>query len=265
MAMMNVQFSSQSLCGATNFMIAIPNDASPAANAGNPHYDRPPKMLILLHGFTGTYTDWFRDSRAVQIASRLNLALVCPQGGNNFYLDGPETGRKYASFVGKELVEYVGRTFGLSTRREDVFIGGFSMGGFGAVHTALAFPEQFSKVLSFSAALIHHNVEKMQPGFQDGLANYAYYRMVFGDPAALPESPNNPEFLLKQLKAQGKPIPGIFQCVGTEDFLYGENQIFRSFLTEQGVPFTYREAGGGHDMDTVAKFLEEAMRFLVEG
>lgn len=264
MAMISVQFFSQSLCGFTDFKVVIPNDLPPQMKQGNPHYDRPARMLVLLHGYSGTDTDWILNTRISQLAGMYNLVVVCPQGGNSFYLDGPETGRKYGTYVGRELVDYAASTFGLSKAREDVYIGGFSMGGFGAIHTALAFPEQFSKVLSFSAALIQHNVEKMTPDIPDLMANYAYYRLMFGEPAALAESENNPEFLLKKLKAEGKPIPGIFQCIGTEDFLYSENQLFRAFLTEQGVPFTYREESGVHDFVTVGKFLPEALQFLME-
>ena len=264
MATISVRFFSTSLCGVTSLQVILPNDLPPMMRQGNPHYQRPMKTLYLLHGYSGGDQDWLLNSRIGELAGQYNLAVVCPGCGNNFYLDGPETGRKYATFVGQELPAYIGSTFGLSTKREDVFIGGFSMGGFGAVHTALAYPEQFAKVLSFSAALIHHNVEKMTPGFTDPIANYDYYRLVFGDPTELPHSPNNPEFLLKQLKAQGKQIPDIFQCIGTEDFLYGENQIFRQFLTEQKIPFVYQETSGVHDFVTVGKFLEQGLKFLTE-
>lgn len=264
MATISVQFFSQALCGFTDFKVMLPNDIPPMMKEGNPAFNRPTKTLYLLHGFSGTDTDWIYNTQVGLFAGTHNLAIVCPQGGNSFYLDGPETGRKYGTFIGEELVNFVSDTFGLSKAREDVFIGGFSMGGFGALHTAFAYPQQFSKVLSFSAALIHHNVEKMTPDVPDPMANYEYYRMVFGEPALLGQSENNPETLLKKLKAEGKHVPGIFQCIGTEDFLYGDNQLFRSFLTEQGVPFTYREESGMHDFMTVSKFLPEAMRFLME-
>ena len=265
MALMSVQFYSQSLCGSTEFKVILPNDVNEMTRKDNPHYARPTKTLVLLHGYSGTNTEWLLNTRILEISTECNLAILCPLGGNSFYLDGPETGRKYCTYVGKELIDYASATFGLSKKREDIFIGGFSMGGFGAIHTALAFPEQFGKALCFSAALIQHNVEAMKPDMPDDLANYAYYRFIFGEPEKMASSVNNPEYLLKQLKAQGRPIPGIFQCIGTEDFLYRENQLFRSFLTEQGVPFTYRETSGEHNHITVRHFLDEAIDFLLEG
>lgn len=264
MANFSVQYFSAALCGFTTFQVILPNDLPPWMREDNPHFQRPTKTLYLLHGYSGTDTDWLLNTRIGQLSGKYNLAVVCPRGGNSFYLDGPETGRKYGTFLGQELAAYVSRTFSLSSRREDVFIGGFSMGGFGAIHTALSYPEQFSRVLSFSAALIHHNVERMTPDSPDPIANYAYYRMVFGNPALLSQSPNNPEYLVRQRKAQGGLLPEIFQCIGTEDFLYGENQRFRKFLEENQVPFQYEEAPGTHDFETVGKFLEQGLKFLVE-
>lgn len=265
MAMFSVQFQSQALCSLVEFKAVLPNDVPAAERARNPHFGRPTKLLILLHGYTGGYTEWLLTTPIIQMASQYNLAIVCPQGGNSFYLDGPETGRKYCTYIGQELVDYVCATFGLSKKREDVFIGGFSMGGFGAVHTGLAFPEQFSKILSFSAALIQRSVCEMTPDMPDSVANYAYYRHIFGDPAEMATSVNNPDYLVKQLVAEGRSVPGIFQCIGTEDFLYQENQMFRGLLTELGVPFVYREGPGNHNSETVNKFLPEALAFALEG
>lgn len=264
MATISVDFFSVSLHQFTSFKLILPNDLPPQMCAANPHFQRPAKTLILLHGFSGMDTDWLLNSQISQLAVMYNLNVVCPCGNNSFYLDGPETGRKYGTFVGKELMGYISRTFGLSSKREDVYIGGFSMGGFGAIHSALAFPEQFSKVLSFSSALIQHNIEKMTPGFEDSIANYDYYRLVFGAPEKMATSPNNPEYLLKELQKQGKALPDIFMCIGTEDFLYEDNQLFRQFLTERKVPFQYHECPGMHDFTTVGKFLEQALKFLVE-
>ena len=99
----------------------------------------------------------------------------------------------------------------------------------------------------------------------DGIANYDYYRMVFGRLEELPHSANNPEYLLERLQLKKLPIPEIFMCIGTEDFLYEPNQIFRSFLTEHKVDFQYREGPGAHDFHTVGFFLEDGLRFLMEG
>lgn len=264
MATCTVQYFSNALRRFTTFQALLPNDLPPEMIGDNPHFRRPMKLLVLLHGYSGCETDWLYNTPISELAGKYNVAVLLPSGGNAFYLDGPETGRQYGAFVGEELPEYAARLFGLTLRREDTCIGGFSMGGFGAIHTALAYPERFGRAAAFSAALIQNQVAAMTPETQDPIANYAYYRHVFGDPAALTASPNNPETLVRQLVAAGKPLPRLFFCVGTEDFLYEKNQQFKAFLTQQGVPFQYAEGPGIHDFAFVRSQLEKAFDFLTE-
>ena len=171
MAIFEGSYFSDALRRGASFSVYLPNDIGPEGHTK--YFDRPTKVLFLLHGYTGTRADWIKDTSILSLAARYNLALVCPSGENSFYLDGEETGRQYQRYVGQELVEYVRKTFGLSDRREDTFIGGISMGGFGAVHTGLAYPETFSKIVSLSAALIVHKVAAMKPDDPnlDGIAN----------------------------------------------------------------------------------------------
>lgn len=264
MAICTIEFFSNKLRQFTTFKAILPNDLPPEMAAGNPHFQRPMQTLILLHGYSGSETDWLYNTQISALAGRYNLAILCPNGGNSFYLDGPETGRQYGAFVGEELPDYAARLFGLSRARADTFIGGFSMGGFGAIHTALQYPERFSKVISFSAALIHRRVAAMTPETQDPIANYAYYRHIFQEPANLPASVNNPEYLTDALLARGTPLPQLFLAVGFSDFLYEDNQSFLRFLSDRGVNYRYAEGPGVHDFQFVSAHLEEALDFLKE-
>lgn len=265
MAIFHGGYFSDALRRNVSFSIYLPNDVAPEYRT--PYFDRPAQTLFLLHGFTGTGDDWMRDTSIVSLASQYNLALVCPSGENSFYLNSTATGRSYETFVGQELVAYVRSTFGLSSRREDTFIGGISMGGFGAIHTGLAYPETFSKIISLSAALITHKVAAMKPGDNDidGFANYDYYRLTFGDPETLLESRNNPETLVRELLAAKKELPALYLAIGTEDFLYEDNQIFRRFLEAQGYPFEYREGPGMHDYDFWNPQIVSSLRWLMGG
>lgn len=264
MAIFEGSYFSDALRRGASFSVYLPNDIGPEGHTK--YFDRPAKVLFLLHGYTGTRADWIKDTSILSLAARYNLAVVCPSGENSFYLDGEETGRQYQTYVGQELVEYVRKTFGLSSRREDTFIGGISMGGFGAVHTGLAYPETFSKIISLSAALIVHKVAAMKPDDPnlDGIANYAYYRLMFGEPGKLLESRNNPEVLVRELMEKGSPLPALYLAIGTEDFLYEDNQIFRRFLESQNFPFTYREGPGVHDYNFWNPQIDSSLRWLMD-
>ena len=138
------------------------------------------------------------------------------------------------------------------------------MGGFGAIRTALAYPDRFGGAAGFSPALIQHKVAAMTPDTMDPIANYDYYRLVFGEPARLPGSDKDPEHLLQTLAAAGRQLPKLFFCVGTGDSLCEDNRHFRDFLTEQNIPFQYMEDPGIHDFRFVRAHLEPALRYLLE-
>lgn len=263
MALFSVDFYSKSLFRPVNFKLFVPNDVPPEMKMDNTYYERSTKILVLLHGYNGGNLDWALYSNASEISSKYNLAVILPSGENSFYLDSEATGHKYATFVGQELIDYVRNTFHLSSRKEDTFVGGLSMGGFGAIHTALQFPDTFEKAFSLSGALIVHNVEKMTPGFKDMVANYDYYKSVFGDPAFVLESDNNPEMQIKKLKEGNHRIPGLYMAIGTEDFLYKENQIFRHFLEEEKIDFEYHESTGVHDFVFWNANIEPAVQWLL--
>lgn len=264
MAHLNGTFFSQALARPVHYTAVLCNDcAFPTDN--NPHFKRATKSVYLLHGYSGCDSDWFTNAPLGDLANRFNVNFFMPAGENSFYLDRPETGAKYAQYVGKEFVEYTRKTFGLSDKQEDTFIGGLSMGGFGALHTALMFPETFSKTLALSSALITGGLHMFKPDMPDnGIANYEYYHTVFGDFDKIETSVNNPEYLVKELKKAGKKIPDIYLAVGTEDFLFEPNKKFKEFLDEEGVPVTFFTGPGVHDFVFWRAQLEAGLKWALE-
>lgn len=263
MALFQADFYSKSLAGLTDFKIILPNDIIPEMAKGNPCYERSVKTLFLLHGYSGSSKDWLTGSLIEELAGKYNLAVVMPSCKNSFYLDAKGTGRAYCRYVGEELAEYVRSTFGIADKRENTYIGGLSMGGFGAIHTGLAFPDTFEKIVALSPALIVHDIENMREGDSDSIADYYYYTSLFGALDKLEDSPNNPEFLIRRLKSEGKRIPPIFRAIGTEDFLIEPNRAFAKFLKEENVPETYIESRGVHNWDFWNSYLEEAIKWLL--
>lgn len=223
----------------------IPNDKRDDNQFSENEYSkRKMKTLFLLHGYTGDAWNWVPE----HLAEKYNFAIVIPSGENAFWLDGISTGHQYCKYVGEELIDYVRKTFGLAQKREDTYIMGFSMGGFGALHTALYYPDVFSKTAGLSSALIVHEVAGMTDGKGNDVANYEYYRECFGEPSELLESRNNPETLVRLIKSEGKEMPEIFISCGTEDFLIENNRQFHNFLESEGVKHIYDEESGIHDM-----------------
>ncbi len=245
MANLKIRFFSNSLRRNTTFEMYLPNDMrTDIPQEENPYAARKMRTLFLLHGYTGDAGNWVPE----EIAQKYNFAIVIPNGENAFWLDGLSTGHQFASFLGKELPEYLRKTFGLAGSAEETYIMGLSMGGFGALHTAFAYPEVFGKVSALSSALIVHKIAHMKEDGGNEVANYAYYHECFGDLETVEESDNNPETLVKKLKESGKKIPDIFMSCGTEDFLLENNREMHQFLDRIGVEHVYLESAGNHDM-----------------
>lgn len=244
MASGRMEFHARSIMQHANFAYVLPNDVEMPEVKNPKHYDRPAKSLILLHGLTGTDTDWLFGGVAQEMAIQYNLAVFMPTAGNFFYLDRGYPGGNWGTFVGEEFPDYVRKVFGFCCSREDTIIGGLSMGGYGALHTALNYPERFSGCIALSSAL---RIHAMASGLLDGVMPEAMLRDVFGDLSKLPESDRNPEWQYKKLRAAGAKLPSIYLAIGTEDSLYSVNQEFRAFLDEQGADFRYEEGPGGHN------------------
>ena len=223
MASGRMEFHAESIMQHANFAFVLPNDVYEPEIKDKRHYARPPKTLILLHGLTGTDTDWLFGGVAQEMAVQYNLAVFMPTAGNNFYLDRGYPGGNWGSFVGEELPAFIRRTFGFCQSREDTLIGGLSMGGFGALHTAMRYPETFSGCAALSSALVLHEVAELGRR-ENSVMPEAMVRDVFGDPKRLLGSEKDPEFLYKSAKAAGKALPEIYMAVGTEDSLLHVNR-----------------------------------------
>lgn len=202
------------------------------------------KTVLLLHGYTGDGFNWISQ----ELMQKYNIAVVTPNGENGFWLDGLSTGHKYSTLISEEIIGYLRRTFGLARSAENTLIMGLSMGGFGTLHAALAYPDVFGKAAAMSSALIVHQIAGMKAGEGTELANFEYYRECFGELDAVEQSKNNPEVLAKRLKKDGGKLPEIYMCCGTEDFLLNENRAFHAFLDNISYPHVYFEDSGGHDM-----------------
>lgn len=255
MANLMIEFYSNCLCRPVQFKMIIPNDFNTKWPPEQKRAGKPMKTLFLLHGYTGAAGNWVPE----YLTTLYNFAIVMPNGENGFWVDGLSTGHAYGTFLTKELVEYVRRTFGLAMTAEDTYIMGLSMGGFGTLRAALACPDTFSKAVALSPAMIIHSAAHMAEDDPDAMANMAYYRECFGELETVEQSRHNPEVLVDELLKNGTPLPEMYIATGTEDFLLERIREFHNFLESRKVKHHYYESKGGHDM----VFWDEYARKLV--
>lgn len=134
------------------------------------------------------------------------------------------------------------RYFPLSQRREDNFVAGLSMGGYGAFKLALCYPQRYAAAASLSGALdvVRLTGTELEAGQPELLH-------VFGDPQTLAGSRNDLFALAVSARAGGNELPKLYQWCGTEDYLYLDNRRFRKHLESLDIAVNYDEGPGGHE------------------
>ena len=213
------------------------------------------KTLYLLHGAFADSSSWSLYSRVEAYADLHGLAVVMPSVGNSFYADllhGPA----YWAFVSEELPRFVRSVFPLSEKREDNFVAGLSMGGYGALKLALNKPEKIAAAISLSGVLDIVTVMRnpIHPVF-----NIDEY---FGGFDKLIDSSSDLFAQLQHLKRQGTSIPRLYVACGLEDTLYEMNTRFRDLANANSIPLTYEEGPGAHTWEFWDQYICRALEWL---
>ena len=262
MSIVKVNFFSESLMRTVNFIAVVPIDKrSVDGNQIRPK-GKAFKTLYLLHGIYGSEYDWITGTRIIGWAQDRNLVVIMPAGENSFYNDQPKAAEYYARYIGEELVDFTRRMFPLSEEREDTYIAGLSMGGYGAFCTGLRYPETFGYMGCFSSALILKNYPKddHDPGL---IQNLGYFESVLGKEEEVHGSDRDYFALARKLVEEKKRIPKLYMACGLQDqLLLKENREYRDYLRELGLEFDYFEDEGGHDWDFWNKHIYRFLEWL---
>ena len=198
-------------------------------------------VLYLLHGLSDDQSAWTRHSAIERHAEPHHMAVVMPAIGRSFCTD-MQTGAKYGRFVADELPFLMKSLFPLSTRREDTFIAGLDMGGYGAFKTALTHPGRYAAAASLSGAL---DLSTLYGLLDDEIKQEM--ALVFGSWDDCVDNGHHLPDLLERTVRAGTPLPRLFQCCGTEDFLLEDNRRFAAVAGRLNTGLQYREGTGAHD------------------
>lgn len=245
MAYLQVNAMSEALMRTVNIHVILPVDkfGTPGAKGQS---QRPFKTLYLLHGIFGSQVDWINGTNLQRWAEEKDLAVVMPAGENAFYVDQESTHSLHGEFVGQELVELTRRMFPLSHRREDTFIGGLSMGGYGALRNGLKYSGTFGAIAALSAA-VFTDFSQWRDDAGVFFQTRRYAEAIFGDLDSFPGSDKD----VRALAAAGTVTEKarIYLACGLADPLLEDNRDLRDCLRSNGFPVTYAEAPGGHEWD----------------
>lgn len=261
MALVEVSFMSKSLLRTVTLTAIIPVDK--ISNEGNINKITKFKTLYLLHGAFGHHLDYISGTRIQRWAEEHNLAVIMPSGENQFYIDKLDRNELYGKFIADELVTFTRNLFPLSDKKQDTFIAGLSMGGYGALINGLTYNNTFGYIGAFSPALLNDELASEDPSkIAGGVWKTAFYESVFGDLETIKSGDKDYKFLIDRLLEEKAQIPNIYMPIGTEDYLLEATRDYYQFLQKKNVPVTYIEDKGGHDWDFWDKYLKHFLEWL---
>lgn len=231
MALIQCRFFSEVLNMTTSMTVILPEKIAIGSRV---------PTLYLLHGYSDDDSIWLRRTSIERYVENLGIAVIMPQVDRSFYTDMVK-GLNYWTFLSEELPQVARSLFPLSSERADNFVAGLSMGGYGAFKWALRKPEFFAAAASLSGALVMGPERKhaiVEPIVSD-------LKLIWGE-HGYAETDNDLLWLLEH-GAKSEPQPLLYQCCGTEDFLYEDNLIFRDACRKTNYSNTYEEGLGVHD------------------
>ena len=211
-------------------------------------------VLYLLHGLSDDHSIWLRRTSIERYVARRPLAVVMPYGGKSFYCNTLQQ-ENYWDFLSQELPHLIQSFFHLKPRRENSFVAGLSMGGYGALKLALKRPESFCAAASFSGAL--DLVEIMEQQFLPNNPLSA----IFQNTEDIISSGNHLPTLLQPQPTH--PKPRLYLNCGTEDILLQSNRQFVDLAKTAGYDIQYTETiGEGHTWELWDSQIQKALDWM---
>lgn len=252
MAFCEMHLFSEALGVQTTVNVIIPQretrgEIGVSNNAGKNKY----KCLYLLHGLSDDHTIWLRRTSIERYATEYGICVVMPFGGRSFYTD-MKYGEKYYTYIAKELPRMIQEFFPVSDKREDNFIAGLSMGGYGALKIGLKNGDQFSAAAGLSSVADMVGTVDL---FKD------VFVPIFGESLNIPDSENL--FKIAEKENSNPEKPRIYMAVGTEDFLYDGNIKLRDKFKTLDYDYTYKESEGEHSWGFWDNYIQDVLKWML--
>ena len=255
MALLHVDFFSDVLGMCSQMDVILPEKTRGQIGMEGQAEDTGWKTLYLLHGMSDDHTIWQRRTSIERYAADKGIAVVMPTTHLGWYTD-MHLGFDYFTFITEELPAICRNFFpNMSSRREDTYAAGLSMGGYGALKCGLRAGHVFSKVASLSGA-----VDAAQVAQGEG----TYWEDIFGPADQVPGSFNDLFKAAEDMK-NSPNRPQVYMWCGTEDFLYDANVRMRDHLTKLGYALKYEDSPGDHQWKYWDEKIQTVLDWLIPG
>jgi putative tributyrin esterase len=216
------------------------------------------RVLYLLHGLAGNYTDWSTRTDLARFAAALPLVIVMPEGENAWSTNAAGDGPRFEDYIAVDLVADVEQKYRVIRARYGRAIAGLSMGGYGAVKIALRHPATFAAAGSFSGAFV-----AVDPAYDDSMKGYTeeLYR-IFGPPGSETRASNDVVTMADTAATAGAPQFFVGCGAGDNTYLL-RNRDLVAVLQKRGFRYEFHEVPGGHSWDYWNRAIEAFLPWLM--
>lgn len=225
----------------------------------------PLPTVYLLHGRNSKPGEWLDLGHVADTADRLIAEgrippslIVLPDAGNSWYAGS------MAMAVARDLPGIVEKRHGALASRGARAIAGNSMGGFGAVGIALAYPERFAAAASLSGAfwIMLDEDKPLAPDMQARVARV--FEGAFGAPFARPVFLKHSPYALAMGYPAEREKPAVYLVSGSEDRfgLAEQSRIMLRVLTAKQFDVAFETVPGDHEWGTWERSLPRALEFI---
>lgn len=209
------------------------------------------KAVWLLHGYTGDDTAWIRHANIEKLAREHNWAVIMPEARNAFYTDSDFI--PYYSFFTQELIPKIQEMYPISSKPEDNYIVGSSMGGYGALKIGFTNTDKFSKIAALSPIT---DIERFRNNPQCPMDKKTF-DSIFGTA----EKIHNNQ--LATIFNRIQPRQKVLTLCGDEDYMREDNIMFKNFLTiHLNDNYTWMPVDGDHSWNTWVGNIGKVFKWL---
>lgn len=213
-------------------------------------------LVVLLHGVYGSSWSWALMGGAhltarQMIAQQQIRPMILAMPSDGLWGDGSgyvkHQNGDYDRWIIEDVIGCIKETVPAVTEKSPLFIGGLSMGGFGALRLGAKYAAQFTGISAHSA-----------------ITHYSQLALFVEEPLSMYTANNseNELSILYWLRQNKNQLPGLrFDC-GKDDLLIEHNRQLHAELTTTNIPHEYAEFAGAHSWDYWRDHIRDTLLFF---
>lgn len=241
-----ITVKSENLKGRGDICVFAPPDIENMSNC---------PLVILLHGVYGSSWSWTLSGGVhISVLEMIRAKTISPvtiaMPSDGLWGDGsgylPHNQYDFEKWISEDVPAAVKKCFPAVNDQSKIFIGGLSMGGFGALKIGVKHPEIFTAVAGHSSIT---NIHQMELFVEENLKNYF-------------QEDKTEEDVFETILKNKDRLPAIsFDC-GSSDSLLEYNRILHRQLIENNIVHEYEEFEGSHEWAYWREHVIDSMLFF---